>query len=161
MMIDATEYVIEAKGDVFIIPNHGGTLESMFITKSEERNKNIELMCQVNNIVFNEFETELVHVWITSKDLNTNNLCDHGFIRTIAGKECRLGLDFDIFPAELFSDKHEGDIIEVYLPCTGYMKDDIDTEISVPVKMQLRLAQTEHRYSNFGKFEDVLTNVLN
>ena len=76
------------------------------------------------------------------------------------GKNRRLnGHDFEYLPATLFFGMREGDQIQLTLPITQRHRGKDDT-MEILVNATVTLNQLGYRYRGFGKFEDVLANVV-
>ena len=138
----------EVKGDIFIIPNSICEISDHFLSSFREECK---LISNINNI--SEEDPKMVEVWITSDKLFSDNLADHGFIYNDEPYSAYCSK----FPVEVFKNKSEGDCVELLIPVKPR---NFDTEQQLVIKIKLKLNQSEYRYRSFGKFEEVLNDLL-
>ena len=143
---------INATGDIFIIPNHGGAVSGYWL---ESTRREIIEIAKLNGLEdFNE-TCNAFEVWISSDDLSTENLNCHGGRFGNDRIECRCSL----LPAVLFENVKEGDSIEINLPAAICSRDEHEPE-DIIVKITLTAKQLEYRYRSFGRFEEVFQKVL-
>lgn len=152
----------EVNADLFIIPNEISRIGSFFKSYQVRYAKLCQDLFELNGVEYDldDFDSEkLVEIWAVSReDLGSDNLGSHGFTMTIDGQEyyCRFP---SYLPVRLFSGKKEGEIISLIIPIEG-QGDENDDHVSLKMRFNLRLAQTEYRYRGFGKFEDLLAGLL-
>lgn len=148
MLTKINNGIIEANGDMFIIPNS-------FIRLSEE-DKESRLSVQVRDIFSHynmtpEDDELMTQVWIVAKDdLGTENLTDHGCHFMDEDERKYASPHISIIPTRIFEDKKEGDIVDVQ-----FKHHQSDPEFECEFILHLRLAQSEYRYRRFGQFEEV------
>lgn len=156
--------MFEISGDVFIVPNKYSTLtvESKRWYNKNERLAKFEKLANLNNLEnFDPDITKIVEIWVVVPEM-TENLHDHGIY---LDNEQYRALDHSIVPTELFEGKVEGDVVSIIIPLERCFKVPsefglVQTRKQINVKFNLRLAQREYRYRNFGNFEDVLRKVF-
>lgn len=152
----------DVDADAFIIPNGASRICTFF---SGARNRYIDLCQKIyefNHIEYNldEFDNEkMIEMWVVAKeDLNSENLGSHGFKLEIEGvpNYCRFP---NYLPMRLFEGKEEGDIVTVIIPIDAYNYEHDDVKTEIYIRFHIRLAQTEYRYRNFGRFEELLARM--
>lgn len=158
--------VIEAKVECFIIPNRIGKISDLSFTaiRNEYKEKMI-MISDLNGIEFDPENDTMMELWFTSDDLGSENLVDHGFNFELPDgtviRGCRI--NSSLLPTKLFEGKQEGDTVTLNLIGT-YMdyRDDINMRLifkDVMLKCEVRLNQTEYRYRNHGRFEEVMQKI--
>lgn len=151
-------------GEIFIIPN---TLITPKNLKFEEPRYNIYQTSSVNNIEFTD-NCEFIGVLFTTPGNPDSNWIVNG----IDGyKELKYWRPVCCYlPVELFDGKVEGDVVTFYLPIKSHPTHltsgkinqpegcniPFGVEVNTSIKVTMTLAQTKHRYRNFGRFEEVL-----
>ena len=153
-MVTLKNGVVEASGDIFIIPNE--------LTNAVCRSKSItETMNKI--LVESGFKERddvnliLIQVCITSEnDLETDNLTDHGgrFLRS-ENSVSLINYFPSSLPVNILLNHKEGDIVDVVYP-KGSLHDNPDFDLV----LHLRCAQSVYRYRNHGTFEEVLNKLL-
>ena len=130
------------------------------ITKEETK-----AILDANGLEMDEDE-RLIQVWMTSEDLHSENLCDHGFHIEVGGRKWTAfpGAIPTMLPAKFFQGHKEGEIIKIKFPKTvletnADWGDEDSFEIESSLILRLELAQTRFRYRSFGTFEECLRRV--
>ena len=126
-------------GDAFIVPNHARRFGNATFESIINRYKKV---AEENGVTE---DSKFIEVWIVSKDLKTDNLCDHGAHVLCDGEEVVIHPRISYIPEELFQGKKEGEHVTVKF-----------TDNDIPFEIDLRLSQKEYRYARFGTFEEVL-----
>lgn len=152
----------DVDADAFIIPNGVPTIKSFFTSYQKRYSDLCQKIYEINGIEYDEEnlgEEKMLEMWVTAKeDLGSENLGSHGFKLEIDGtpKYCRFP---NYLPLRLFEGKEEGDIVSITLPITAYTYEDGETKCELYIRFHIRLAQTEYRYRNFGRFEELLAKM--
>lgn len=152
--------VVKCNVSAFIVPNRA-SLASSYLIRPEERVKAFEDLANDNSMLYNSEKDHLVQLWLHSKDLNTENLVDHGgSVEDENGTKYRINLPskFGFLPESFFDGKVEGDSIHIKTPATAHVPGE-SKEIDIVLDMNLTLKQQGYRYSRFGNFEEVLKEV--
>lgn len=146
--------VVNADADIFIIPNKGCKLDDYFESFREDLKKYYEDLCEANNTMFFEND-KLVQVWITSKDLETDNLFCHA--AWIDNYVIRLDHHEDV-PMKLIHIKEGESTTLVFNGCATNLNDNTDKK-EVKLVLNVTANQLGYRYRNSGKFEDIMAKV--
>lgn len=176
---------LEFSADVFIVPNSPSKLSEVADFQRDDWNKladsilnaTAEYQIAKDSIRFRFTEDHsgrsnckmkdddlFLQVWISSKDLHTENLSDHGAdVFDTDGREVHFwpcgNRPLSELPAKLFIGKKEGDIVDVVVPDYQLQhfipKDSDEQPVIADVIMHLRLAQQEYRYRRFGTFDSL------
>lgn len=158
MNINTETGIISATGACFIIPNRGGKIEDFMTGFQKELDERMQHISALNGQTFNRHHDWIAQIWWVSKDLESDNLTDHGF-RVIDenGVQWFGRTPSDHFPVKVFGDHKEGDEMEITYPIT--LSSHQHGEKEVLLKLNVKLAQKDYRYRNFGDFEKVLKKV--
>lgn len=145
------ELSIAATGDIFIIPNHALKVSELASYKTQ-----IYDTASLNGIVLTD-DNLMVQVWISSKDLHSDNCIDHGFVADGPTGSYRVNASvtspvMSYLPAKMLANIKEGDTFQVKF---GFVEDGS----CITVTMELTAAQTKYHYRGFGNFEDALAHV--
>lgn len=160
-----SKYNVAATGEAFIVPNRASKIDFQWCYRPE-----MYINASMDNGLTEEQakEEKYFELWLLSKDLHTENLCDHGFRFTTPdgvkhyGSGCR-----GFFPVSLFAGKKEGDTVDLILTGQSWCKnpspeneDDIVKENEeVELRLKVTLSQSKYRYRSFGTFEQVLERI--
>lgn len=152
--------VLRINADVFIIPNSATTPSECGYWKDKRRRQMQQILAETtgDDSAFNDDEIVILQTWTVAEEtLDTESLGDHGglFIGE-DGKEHIIpnGRIGEFFPAKIFADHKEGEVVEVKIP-KGYDKFNADFD----VVLNLKLSQKGYRYGRFGNFETVFEQV--
>lgn len=148
--------IIEADGIGFIIPNNGDHSDNF----RDWIQKWYMPIVETNKISL-EKNDYIVQVWSASEeDLDSDNLERHGFTITEDGKRIHYSPRMELLPASMFEGKVEGDTVTFDVPIHGFDEEgELDDEVIVTLRFNMKLCQREYRYRNFGNFEEVLKRV--
>ena len=154
--------------DIFVIPNKGSVCKNYFLSDSLE--KRMKEICEMNEITFDPETDKLFQFWATNDQFE--NMNDHGFRIDYNGWTYSFLLDSNL-PAKLFEGKSEKDIVTVTIPmkprlrynddktmCEDFEDDEGPKAPVFWIDFNFELNQESYRYRNFGKFEDVLKQVV-
>ena len=146
-----SENILEFNTDVFIIPNHAGTINNHYMM-SDRKKDWYDKIGEMNGIEFDRDKCKLIQLWFVCNDLYSTNLTDHGGIVSDAnGNKINIRPDIDLLPANLFAEYNEGDIVDLHIPYTFELgENSIDVEMIIHAKLN----QTSYRYRGFGTFQE-------
>lgn len=151
---------IKIKGiDAFIIPNNAPTVMMYFEAFRDKKLREMQTLCELNNVVFNEKTEHNVEIWLTGENtVGSDNLRCHPFTVTDDNGSRHSGhIYLDAFPESLFRGHIEGDTVSLKIPGTV---DNARSETEdVIFDMEVTFKQQEYRYRNHGRFEEVLNSV--
>ena len=149
---------IEFNAEAFIIPNHSGKLEDF--TFSSVRKDIKEVATRLLGKEPDEDE-RYVQMWYVVKDLNCDNLSDHGARVEIDGEKHSIRLASCFLPYSILKGKDDGDVVDVVFRnnYNAWFNDDVDSE-GEPITMHVTLNQKDYRYRNFGSFQETLRKVV-
>ena len=91
--LDNGTFQASANADIFVIPNHAAHIAD-YLCGKEQRQEQMEAICKANLLEFNSESDWLVETWMTSEDLESDNVADHGFTIYMNGKEMRAELPY-------------------------------------------------------------------
>lgn len=154
LIIEKNEEMLNvyANAEVFIVPNRATSLDGV---SSHTRS------ALTTDGRMADVETEgrkLIQVWICSDDLGTRNLVDHGAeVELEDGRELQIWNIYGFLPEALFENKVEGDDVEW---CYHTKATIAGGTTAINLHLNLKLNQTDYRYSRFGRFEEVYAHVL-
>lgn len=140
-------------GDIFIIPNACAKVSELLPSAKEGMIKNLKRFgFDVND------DTILIQVWATGPEVD--NWSCHGWLPEFLTPEeiNNIGKDISVkrfptyLPVSLFQDAKEGQQVIIKTKPEEHLKDGLT--------INLKLAQLEYRYSNWGPFEKVLQRKL-
>lgn len=141
--------VLEANAEMFIIPNSPGRIYEFIESFQPGIQKFASELLENAGMKPADENTLLVQVWITSDDLETDNLRSHsGKFITERGDKQIISIPDGNCPAELLEGKKEGDVVDLI-----FHMDDIK------VILHTTLNQTSYRYKNYGRFEECFNKV--
>ena len=176
-----TKYQLEvsAAADMFIVPNPTFMLKEL---------NNISTMAKIgkfgddnrsDNEPYVTPSSMICQVWLTSPDLHSENIADHGIridldeddIKSITASIKNSGLilldNKHIFcsytsfmgfmPISLIKDMKENDVkkfvYNISIPA------DCNNEVDIKLNLNITAKQLAYRYSQFGEFEDVINRL--
>lgn len=155
-----TIHVDVPNASCFIVPNNPGRVREFM--NAETRKEFLTELARLNGWGEITDETALVQLWFHDKEvLKTDNLVDHGGSVKYNGERCHVYIDstFSFLPISIFDGKVEGDKIHIDLPTELMYRHDVDAEydkIPVILHMDVSLKQLGYRYSNYGKFDQLM-----
>ena len=153
-----------AEGKIFIIPNAGMMPCNLQLTAQKEKFiQTAKQVCELNGMVFDEYQDILIETWFYSPDWHTDNLPDHGGELIDGNEKYTLGVDTRRYlPAKLFSGKREGDEVIIKLPgwFTKYRDGERCGGGDAILVLTLTLDQLNHRYARCGKWEEAMQRVI-
>lgn len=145
---------VSAKASAFIVPNPACPIKRCLDQSGLIRR--MQDICDLNGVEFNE-DDRLIEMWFHSKELNTDNLIDHGgFLEDSDGNVRHIYVQGVYMPESIIKDCKEGDVITYKM--RGFISDPREELI---LELELTLQQKEYRYSRFGNIEEVLEFLLN
>ena len=113
--------------------------------------KAFAIMCVLTTYGEKYLNENQIQIWVTGGGLG-DNWCDHGMnsdeVKKLQFGKYKDGLFPPFIPYSFFKDKKEGD--HVYLQVEG-----------TDIIFDLTCNQSDYRYRNYGKFENVLERVCN
>lgn len=146
--------------DMFIVPNQP-ILGKELIEFNEGMRSYLDAINNANNVFIGDYDNEqLFEVWLTSEDVDSDNIGDHG-INYIDAYNMEVHSDtyfLHRLPLSLLKDKVEGDKFELNIPfnsknCWDFNNPDLMLRINITCN------QKGYRYSNHGRFEDVVSKL--
>lgn len=153
--------VLEGNLDVFIIPNKGG-LVSNWLGESTQKKliRDINAIAELNGFEFDPEKDPLVQLWFCGMDCD--NLIDHYcHVEDEDGNRYMFRANnLSHLPVSIFKDHQEGDTIELSFPASIEARGDEGQAKEITVKTHVTLKQLDYRYSRFGRFEEVLKQVV-
>ena len=149
---------IEFNAEAFIIPNHSGKLEDFVFSSTKRDTKEVATSVLGKEPDENE---RYVQMWYVVKDLNCDNLADHGARVEIDGEKHSIRLSSCFLPYSILKGKNDGDVVDVTFRNTynAWLNDDVDAA-GEPITMHVTLNQKDYRYRNFGSFQETLRKVV-
>lgn len=165
-VVTRTNVTIEAAADVFIIPNRLSKLDPEYMAELD-RIVNMKKIARANNLVFDYKADDIIQLWFTSDDLDSENLGDHGFRFYIEDDKYLVPPSeskiLNYLPKKMFEGLREGETRTILIPMNDAEIYNCNTGDEEKVDIELRLtitaAQSKYRYKNFGNFEDTLSMV--
>lgn len=148
---------IEFNAEAFIIPNRSGKLEDFVFSSTRKDTK--EVAVSVLDREPDEDE-RYIQMWYVVKDLNCENLVDHGASVELDGETYYIGMPTSFLPYSILKGKNDGDTIDVTFRNSWDIDLDHEDEETVKITMHVTLNQKDYRYRNFGSFQEVLKKVL-
>lgn len=147
---------VNTKCDAFIIPNHSVRFDQMFEFDKGTAKK----VCDMNNVSISD-DTTFINLWMCAEGLS-DNFCDHGINIDVDNVMHLCRPRFSWFPAELFSDSKEGDIVSMNIPCYASPCDASAKGCGMDINLtvHMKLSQKDYRYRRFGSFEDTMKSVM-
>lgn len=153
----STPIEVAISGGIFIIPNGPITMEKLNFGK-----KRIERIIELNQLTLNE-DSFLIQVWSFDPNDDDSNFQDH-YIKglpqyKIMRSSCKA---VPRLPYELLKELKEGEVLR--------FKEEVlmenwerDGKMAIPIiiNWELTASQLTTRYRRFGKFEEVLADVIN
>lgn len=159
---------IEANADVFVVPNRACLGEQFSDFIKNDRIEGGRRFCKNNNLDFDPDKDKFIQVWITSEDLNQDNLGSHGFM--IKNNNERLfcsSMYFEYIPENLIRDMKEGDEktllyknIELETRKHSCLHEKNPKIFKADLVLTLKANQRNYRYRDFGNFEDAMKSIL-
>jgi hypothetical protein len=146
--------VAKITGEVFIIPNSSNTYDELTLKKRADR-----LFREYPNMKTDRY----IQCWISSKELNIDNLTSIGFEFEHNGKTYYSDAIFSMIPVGLLPSAEKETSVIKLSDVSAYCYDDDDfmrTEIKIDVELTLTANQLDYRYRRFGRFEEVLKYVM-
>ena len=101
-----------------------------------------------------------IQMWYVVKDLNCENLSDHGARVELDGETYYIGMPTSFLPYSILKGKSDGDTIDVTFRNSWDIDLDHEDEETVKITMHVTLNQKDYRYRNFGSFQEVLKKVV-
>ena len=149
---------IEFNAEAFIIPNKSGKITDFWSGSVTNSVKEVATSVLGKEPDKNE---RYVQMWYVAKDLNCDNLADHGAIVEIDGKKHNIRLASSYLPYSILKGKNDGDVIDVVFRNAyhEWLNDDVDAA-GEPITMHVTLNQKDYRYRNFGSFQETLKKVV-
>lgn len=145
---------IKASGNCFIIPNKAVRVDDPCWIRPDESKATIQRIFELNNMEFDP-DCKMVEVWVTSSDLNTDNLSCHAgeIIEETDGKKYIIGADIYYIPSTFLERRKEGSVIKFFID--GWMREDNSTEAEdIILELDLKLDQLNSRYCRCGEFQN-------
>lgn len=152
----STMKIIEANASAFIIPNHA-SLASEFCDPDSMKRRAQEI-CDLNNMPYDPESDHLIQIWIHSdKDLDTDNLEDHGGTVMIDGEPIGFYCSCGMIPETFFKGHREGDVIDIKLLANNEKSRRMLVNMKPMIlHLHLTLQQQGYRYHHLGEFQDAL-----
>lgn len=160
---------IEAEADMFVVPNRAGTADGFMESIRENRIEEAKRFCKNNNAEFDPTKDKFIQVWISSEDLNRDNLSSHGFGIHYKNERlyCLNGSKYFMYiPETMLKDLKEGETKTILYKNIELENGNVDLEdanenkIKADLVLNVTAKQRSYRYKNFGNFEDAVSFVL-
>lgn len=161
--INENTKTFKAEGKIFIIPVAGMMPINLSIN-SEARIAIAKQVCELNGMVFDEYQDIMLETWFYVPEWETDNLPDHGgYITVSEAEQFAIGVDTCRWlPAKLFAGKREGDTVAIKIP--GWFRRIVDGVKAgsgdAVIDLTLTLDQTHHRYKHCGTWEQVMCKAV-
>ena len=157
---DIPEFDLEC--DVFIIPNSLSKVKDFYDFAKPKQYEMLKDVLGTNGYEYDPEEEILVETWAVGKNVECDNLHDHGFTVKINGKEYFLRFPGRYLPYSLFKGKKEGDVIELRIPVAVGVRHSKAPVVqqTIMLNTKMKLNQSSYRYARFGTFEETLKYLL-
>lgn len=150
----------------FVVPNPARTVESFKDNGSKSTYEYLTSMAELNNIQLTS-DDKIVQLWLHSKELDCDNINDHGFGTHLEDGEELFVKAYKIqwVPIKLLENVKEGDTVSFISPADGYYDRKAfklnKSECRGPIilKVSMICQQKGYRYVSFGNFEEVVKSV--
>ncbi len=177
-VINSTKYQLEvsAAADMFIVPN------PIFMLKDLN---NISTMVKIDKFTDDNKSyvtplSDICQIWLTSPDLHSENISDHGIMINIDDNDlemidkqlvdelrladkfifCRYTSFMEFMPVSLIKDMKENDTKEFVYNISIPSKLYCNKEFNIKLNLNITAKQLAYRYCRFGKFEDVVKRLI-
>jgi hypothetical protein len=153
--------IISFNAKAFVIPNRAVRLVEF--SKQPWMNdvyKYLLEMASLNNIELND-DDEIIQLWFHSEELESDNLCDHGFnIRLNNGRMVSFRPKaLQWVPLKLLESINEGDSLLLISPSSSNFNIKRQSSVDAILHISMICQQQGYRYQSFGNFEDVVKKV--
>lgn len=159
MKFNLAERKIVANLEAFIIPNSVNLFKDFYFKERIEYK--YKKLLELSGATCDLDDQYMVQMWYVGEELNSDNLVDHGFRIIENGIRYSFTMNgFDCLPYYFLKDEKEGDIIKVTFPIKLYTDDKSENAADWTLEAKIKLNQTDYRYRRFGRFEDVLNQLI-
>ena len=156
---------LSINGGAFVIPNDSRRFKSFNNMSGSKYTADylIEL-ARLNNIELTG-EDKIIQMWFHSKEVNCDNICDHGFTINENGEKIYVkAYKLQWVPEKLLRGMKEGETLKLIVPGVTIYRDKLssirnDQSEEGIMTISAVCQQQGYRYARFGKFEEVVKNV--